>query len=216
MKYKHTRRVVAALAALLFTAIQSHAQIGFIDIDEVNKIGTGANKSGLVIDFNDGAATERYVFQYNWDGAASTVSGAEMITDVAAGIAALSFTSSGTIEDGFYLTEMVFDSQSQVNGDFVNDFDYWGYFIAGGDANGAAVAGAGETMPMLVDGSPVGAAEAGFGDPGRFIANNSWDVWSFGPYNSTYAVPEPSAYALFTGVFAVLVVTRRRVNQPRA
>lgn len=214
MKYMKTRRLAAALAAFLATALSAHASFGFADVPLANKIGSGSNKSGLVIDFNDGSTTERYIFQYNWDGAAGTISGAEMLTDVAAGISELSFTlGGGSIADGFYITEIAYDGQSETNGDFATNFDYWGLFIAGGTADGNAIAGAGENIPTTLNGSPVGAGELSFGQPGRFIDNNSWDVWSFGPFESAYTVPEPSAYALFAGVLASFVVVRRRVNR---
>ena len=203
-------RLIAASVAFLATAVQSYA-IGFIDIPVENQVGTGSNQSGLIIDFNDGASTERYVFQYNWDGAAGTVSGAEMLIDVVAAITDLSIFYTGTAADGFYMTQLSYDTQSETNGDFITNFDYWGYFVAGGSANGNSVSGSGETAPDSVDGSPVGAGELSYGSPGRFIADNSWDVWSFGPYETSYAVPEASSYALLAGMLSLgLVLSRRR------
>lgn len=209
MKLNKRLQLAAALAAFLFTSIQSHANIGFVDVALLNQIGTGANKSGLVIDFNDGTSTERHIFQYNWDGAPDTVSGAEMLTDVAAG-SGLSFLNGGSVADGFFVTEMSLGSQSQASGDFVTNFDFWGYFIAGGTANSSPVAGAGETIPSTLDSSPVGAGESGFGSPGRFIADNSWDVWSFGPSASTYVVPEPASYSLLLGALVIGFASMRR------
>ena len=210
MKLSTHIRLIAASVAFLATAVQSYA-IGFIDIPVENQVGTGANQSGLIIDFNDGATTDRYVFQYNWDGAADTVSGAEMLIDVAAAITDLSIFYAGTAADGFYMTQLSYATQSETNGDFSTNFDYWGYFVAGGSASGNSVSGAGETAPDSIDGSPVGAGELSYGSPGRFIADNSWDVWSFGPYETSYAVPEVSSYALLAGMLSLgFVLSRRR------
>jgi len=202
-------RLAAVLAACFITATQSHANFGFVDVALLNQIGSGANKSGLVIDFNDGASTERHIFQYSWDGAADTVSGAEMLTEVAAA-SGLSFLNGGTVADGFFVTEMSLGSQSQTNGDFVTNSDYWGYYVAGGNANGSAVPGAGETIPSVLDSSPVGASELSFGSPGRFIADNSWDVWSFGPFAATYVVPEPASYGFLLGALVLGFAALRR------
>lgn len=202
-------RLAAVLSAFFITAIQSHANFGFIDVALLNQIGSGANKSGLVVDFNDGTSTARHIFQYNWDGAADTISGAEMLTEVAAA-SGLSFLSGGTVADGFFVTEMSLGTQSQTSGDFVTVFDYWGYYVAGGTANGSAVPGAGEAIPGVLDSSPVGAGELSFGSTGRFIANNSWDVWSFGPFAATYVVPESASYGFILGTLVLGFAALRR------
>ena len=209
MKLTKKTQLTAVLAAFLFTATHGHANFGFVDVAPLNEVGSGANKSGLVIDFNDGASTERHIFQYNWSGASGSVSGAEMLTDVAAGTG-LSFLNGGTVADGFFVSEMSLGSQSETNGDFVTNFDSWGFFIAGGTADGNAVAGAGETIPSILDSSPVGAGEMSFGSTGRFIADNSWDVWSFGAFSETYVVPEPASYSVLFGTLAIIFVSMRR------
>ena len=195
---------------LVFAASLSAANPSFSSIIPTHIVGTGANQSGLIIDFNDGAATERYAFQYNWDGASGTISGAEMLLDVVASIAELSAVNSGTIADGFFLTELSFSAQAETNGDFVSNFDYWGYFTAGGTENNSPVFGGGEVAPDVLSAASVGAAELSFGLPGRFIGDHSWDVWSFGPYTSSYVVPEPSSYAFLAGIFAFALIAMRR------
>ncbi len=219
MKLSYKRLASFIAGGLLLAGAPISAQsIGFADVPLAHIVGSGANKSGLVIDFNDGAATERYIFQYNWDGAAGSISGAEMLVDVAAGVPALSFFNFGTVADGFYLTEMTYGSQTQTNGDFVSNFDSWGYFAAGGTASGSGISGAGDVAPDSVASSPSTAGEGStfdFGSGpqlfvGRFIDEGSWDVWSFGPYEASYAVPEVANFALIGGFASLLVLVRRR------
>ena len=222
MKSKSKQLATLAAVGLFFIASQSQAtSFGFADVPLANYVGSGANTSGLVIDFNDGSATERYIFAYQWDGAAGDVSGAEMLDAVDIAIPELSYSlAGGTIADSAFFSTISYDTQSETNGDFVTDFDYWGYFVAGGlagdnlpgEAGGTSVAitGAGSVIPASLNGSPSGASALAFGDLGRFIADGSWDVWSFGPHEASYAVPEPSSYALIGGVLAMFAVARRR------
>jgi hypothetical protein len=222
MKLKNKQITVLAVASLFFIACQAQAtSLGFADVPLANYVGSGSNTSGLVIDFNDESATERYIFAYQWNGVAGDVSGAEMLDAVATAIPALSYSlGGGTIADGAFFTTISYGSQSETNGDFVTNFDYWGYFVAGGlagdtmpsEAGGTSVSipGAGSVIPDLVSGSPSGASALAFGDLGRFLADGSWDVWSFGPYEETYVVPEPSSFALVGGIVAMFALVRRR------
>ncbi|MFU8847655.1 MAG: hypothetical protein ACNA77_02910 [Opitutales bacterium] len=217
MKSKNKALTALAFAGLLLSAGQIQAAtFGFADIPLSNYVGSGANTSGLVIDFNDGSATERYVFAYEWDGVVGDVSGFAMLDAVATALPELSFTlGGGSIENGGFLANITFGSQTQTSGDFVTNFDFWGYFIAGGvsgenEGTPVAIPGAGVVIPEVLDSAPTGASAMSFGSPGRFIADGSWDVWSFGPYETTYVVPEPSNFALIGGLFALLVVYRRR------
>lgn len=225
MKLARNKITKLALGGLLLIVGQAQAMtFGFSDISVANMIGTGANTSGLVIDFNDGSGTERHVFGYQWDGSVGDVSGAEMFDAVATAIPDLSFVlGGGTIADGGYLNTISYDTQSETSGDFVSNFDYWGYFIAGGTAGDdmpgvaggspVAIAGAGTTIPTTLNGAPVGFSATGFGDLGRFIEDGSWDVWSIGPFEATYVVPEPSNFALLAGLLSILVMVRRRSSE---
>jgi hypothetical protein len=199
-------------AGLVLVGAQLDAQsFGFADIPVAHFIGTGANQSGFVIDFNDGATTERYLFAYRWDGAVGDVTGAEMFDAIATAIPELSYTlTSGSVAENFFLNTVTFDTQSGTTGDFVTNFDYWGYFIAGGTADGDPIPGAEVQIPDVVGSSDVGAGALSFGSPGRFIENNSWDVWSFGPFQSSYVVPEPSSYGLLAGLVAFSWIGLRR------
>lgn len=217
MKSKNNVFTSLAFAGLLCTAGQIQASsFGFADVPLSNYIGSGANTSGLVIDFNDGSATERYIFAYEWDGVAGEVSGAEMLDAVATALPEFSYTlGGGSIADSAFFNSMTYSGQAQTNGDFVTNFDYWGYFIAGGVAGEdagtpVAIPGAGPVIPNVLNGAPTGSSAVAFGAPGRFIDNGSWDVWSFGPFESTYVVPEPANFALIGGLLAGLVVLRRR------
>lgn len=210
------KQKVTALFAVLGAALALSTQVlgnnlNFSGIPVTQVVGSGVNQSGLIIDFNDGATTERYAFQYNWDGTAGSVSGAEMLLDVAAAVDGLSLGGDPLTAANFFLNTITFESQSEVNGDFVTSFDFWVYYTAGGIAGGSPVEGASSVIPDVLASSNFGAGEFAFGSPGRFIDDNSWDVWSFGSFESSYVVPEPASYAFLFGAVALGgVVTRRR------
>ena len=224
IKRFHSRAWQSALtvAAFLFAVGQAHAlTFSFSDIPVANRVGTGSNQSGVLIDFNDGGATERHRFAYNWNGTLGDVTGAEMLDALAAGLPDLSVSlASGSIASDAFVGTINYDTQSQTNGDFVTNFDFWGYFVAGGwagDSNGSspggtptAIPGAGNTIPAVLDNAPTGPSAVSFGTSGRFIEDGSWDVWSFGPSQSSYVVPEPSLFALFFGLAAMGIVCCRR------
>lgn len=227
MKSTYRQFTCLLSAGLLYFSPVANAQsIGFADILPAHFIGTGTqNTSGLIIDFNDGAATERYAFAYKWDGSVGAVSGAQMLDAVATAIPQLSYAlGSGSVADGAFLTTISYDTQSQTNEPFVFDppSQSWSYFVAGGTAGDSVpfaaggtpvsvVPGASSTAPDVLQPSPTGPSASGFGDLGRFIEDGSWDVWSYGDWNaSTYVVPEPSSFALMGGIFALLAVSCRR------
>lgn len=222
MKSKNKQHTALAFAGIFFIAGQAQAtSFGFADVPLANYVGSGANTSGLVVDFNDDSATERYIFAYEWDGVAGDISGAEMLDAVATAIPELSYTmGGGTIAEDAFFNTISYDGQSQTNGDFVTNFDFWGYYVAGGLAGdtqpnepggtSVPISGGGTVIPDLVDGSPSGSSALAFGDLGRFIDDGSWDVWSFGPSESTYVVPEPAHFGLISGLLVTLAGVRRR------
>jgi hypothetical protein len=217
-------KIVFAAIAVVFCVSTSNVGAQLINsFDEIQYwVGTGANRSGLVIDFHDGASKQSFAWGYYYDG---TKTGAEMLLAIDAADANLSLTFLGTAAEDLYLTGIsYFDGSTlhtRTNGDFVSDFNYWGYYLTGGTAGGsfeepitfaAVTSPASSALPSIWDEAPTSPSGISFGDPGRYLANNSWDAWSYGafgtsPSNQVYpaAVPEPSTWALL-GLSALGVV----------
>jgi hypothetical protein len=219
-KYLIMIRKTAILLGLLAGTLASQAFQGFSDLDFI--VGSGANEAALVIDFNDGAATESRAWGYRWDG---TASGARMLIDVAAADPLLQLGYSGTAASGFLLKSISYGSQSAVSffGATGPESEGWGYYLAGGTAGGGGIAGGGSSLPSSWTVSPTGAGEDSFGTEGRFLADGSWDAWSFGSYDEFYnhlvapdssvtaaPVPEPSFIGLLAGLSAAVAVFRFR------
>lgn len=208
------KKLIAALTALVvFTVSSANAQLvtGVGDIGYW--VGSGANRSVLVLDFQDGSGKPAFAWGYAYDGAPS---GAEMLLDIAAADPNLELTYTGTAEAGFYMSKISYFDGATIHleqeGDFIVDSRYWGYSVAGGTAGGnfspqsfdLVDPGPSSTLPSVWLESPSGASSISYGTPGRFVANLSWDAWTFGewgtvPATTIYAaaaVPEPSSWAL--------------------
>jgi hypothetical protein len=215
------------LAAIASLAGNSWGQI-VSNLEDIQFwVGSGANESALVINFNDGSSRPSFAWGFRWDGIAT---GAEMVAAIAAADTNLSILFGGTIESGFFLTSVTyfdgFETHSATSGNFIDDFNYWSYSVVGGTAGGdfgppevldPVVVGPSFAFPAMWESSPVGASADSFGGPGRFLANNSWDAWSFGEFPvsdptaaSTFAaIPEPSSILLL-GLGAGLLLLRRK------
>ncbi len=206
---------IAALGSARAATISTSSDLLFT-------VGSGANQAALVIDFNDGTASESFAWGYRWDG---TASGAGMILAIAAADPNLQITSDGTAAGGFFISAIsYFDGSIQHQG--VNDFSSdpssgFGYYLAGGTAGGDAVAGGGAALPSSWSEAPVGASETSFGSEGRLLSDGAWDAWSFGEYDATFshldspgpeaptaAVPEPGVTWL--GLASLGMLLRRR------
>lgn len=212
----HIRSIVVGV----FVAGSSlHAAVISTTSDLLYVVGSGANLATLVIDFNDGSGSESFAWGYRWDGQAS---GADMLIAIAAADPGMTVQYFGTGDSGFYLTQIDYLGHSQSNGDFVSNFDYWGYYVSGGFAGGTLgnpdlVPGGGSTLPGSWLSSPSGAGDESFGITGRPLTDGSWDLWSFGPYSETYsggapiaAVPEPSVTLSFIAGLGLLLRRKRR------
>ncbi|MDQ8190335.1 PEP-CTERM sorting domain-containing protein [Roseibacillus persicicus] len=193
-------------------------------------VGAGANLSVLVFDFNDGSSQSSFAWGYRWDGSAS---GEDMLAAVAGADANLTLDSSSFVGNVSYFDGSTLHSAAS---DFGAGAVSWGYYLAGGFAgddsmnNGnvdtpASILGGGVTYPTTFTISPTGASANSFGDSGRLLADGSWDVWSFGPYNpGTYAheeppgseapaaasVPEPASTGLFASFLLCWSLRRKR------
>jgi hypothetical protein len=228
MKKRKGLRLLAVIGTVLgFSSALGNAQIVATFDDIVLWTGTGANRAGLVIDFHDGQAKQSFVWGFRWDGEAT---GSEMITAIAAADTNLSIQNGGTVGSGFFLTQAsYFDgvfNHIATSGDFVSNFAYWGYFVVGGTAGGTfapdvfdpVTPGASTGFPAPWAESPAGASAISLGSPGRFLANNAWDAWSFGefgtlPSTEAYAaIPEPGSATLAILGFFLLCHARKRLH----
>jgi len=220
---------IVFLAAILFTAQSLAAQIvtNLNDIDFW--VGSGSKQAGLLIDFDDGFSKQSFVWGYRWEGVAT---GAEMITAVAAADPNLTVLSGGTIGSNFFIIEIGYfdgvNNHNKTSGDFITDFNYWGYSVVGGTAGGTfgpdtfdpVAPGASFAIPSLGTWTeaPAGASYDSFGSPGRILENMAWDAWSFGEFpnspQNTYfaAIPEPGVSVLLIGGSFCFLTRRRRAS----
>lgn len=207
---------LSASASSLSATVGGFADLAFF-------VGSGANESALVIDFNDGSSNESLAWGYRWD---TPVSGARMLVDIAAADPLLDVTFSNTPEVDFFLGTISYDGTTLGYVGGVNPpttATSWGYYLAGGTDGFDNVTGAGDSLPSSWTLASVGAGELSFGIPGRIIADGSWDYWNYGALGAGFAhietpagpvdaapVPESSAFAFFLGGAALLTLARRR------
>ena len=172
-------------------------------------VGSGTNASVLVLDFKDGGSKQAFAWGYRYSDPAP--SGAAMLFAIAAADPNLDLVYSGSAKSNLFLTRIdYFDGStmhSRVNGDWPADARYWGYQVTGGtvyestaqevidlDLVGPSGSAAAPSEWLV---APCGASDESFGDPGRFLAPLSWDIWVFGefgdvPSSQIYAAPVPA------------------------
>jgi hypothetical protein len=180
---------IAALLVLSIASLQAQTTVASFN-DIKFWVGSGTNRSAVVLDFQDGSQKAAFAWGYRYNG--PQPSGARMLLDVDAADTNLSLVYSGTAGANFFISEASYfdgaEVHAQTGGDFQTNFEYWGYFVAGGTAydsyqeSSLLVQGGGTNLPSLWLESPCGASEISFGSPGRFIADLSWDAWVFGEY----------------------------------
>jgi hypothetical protein len=218
------------LLGLIFQVAGAQAQtvVGTLD-DIMYWVGTGSNRAGLVIDWNDGTARESFAWGYRWDGSAS---GADMLFAIAAADAELSFTNGGTQSSNFFLSSVLyFDGTTAHSGVTPPTFsEYWAYFGVGGTAGGTfapdvydPVAGGGNLLPIPAGwvSLPTGASFQSFGAPGRLLADGAWDAWVFGEFGTLpsdtvfAAIPEPGTGMLIaiSVIGGICWCLRKRANK---
>lgn len=205
------KKFLLTMAALaIATNRPTHAQLVTNTNNIIFWVGSGTNASVLVLDFEDGQQKQAFAWGYRYN--APAPSGARMLFAIDAADPNLSLVYSGNAQTNLFLTRIeYFDGSNirkRVNGETnsLGGYLYWGYQIAGGtaydntaqeviDLDVVGPAGGSGSPSEWMD-SPTGASDESFGDPGRFVAPLSWDLWIFGefgvlPRNPIYAAPIP-------------------------
>ena len=219
--------VICMLAIVAQGICTTHAQIitGFGNI--VNWTGTGANQAALVVDFHDGTSKQSFVWGYRWDGAAT---GLNMLTAIS------SLTTMGlTVDNPSYVT-LISHAESGITHSqdaYAYPFNYgWSYWIAGGSADiysndsPYGVIGTLDPAPNGGTAFPSGWTASPSGNSTRYLANGSWDAYSFGTFDTSNnwapevppgatsyaAIPEPSALPLILLGIGTLLYARKRLH----
>jgi hypothetical protein len=209
---KHLVASTLALVALTFT-LTAAPITGFDDIQLWT--GTGSNRAGLVIDWNDGTTQDSFAWGYRWSGSATgedlfrAIAGAlaesqsslpfgppvsDGVGDPALSLFIRNFSFGPSVDRVAYL-EPGGPAHDQDSANFNNGF--WSYWLDEGTG----------TYPDTWTSSMVG-----FGD--RTLADGSWDAFSYVPdFNGVppsaaiAAIPEPRTIGLLLLALATIALT---------
>ncbi len=236
MKTKTITSILRSASIVLLTLLGASGLRGAVNSfsDITQWVGTGPNKSALVIDFNDENATDSFAWGYRWADPGvgdPLVSGAKMILDIAAFDPLLSIVNGGDAASGFFLSEVRYGTRTATS-DFVSTpTTSWGYYLAGGTAGdppppppGNSIPNGGSSLPTSWTISPTGASAESFGVQGRILTDGSWDVWSFGENDASFnhlappsgpiaPAPEPEIAGLLLALGAFLLALGRRARK---
>ena len=192
-----------------FTSENSFAAL-IMGLDDINNwTGTGSNRAGLVIQWNDGGNPASLAWGYRWNG---TATGYDMITAiagswqvVASNNLSLVYNSGSGSDNRLTLGILDFGWGLAVNSISFADTGinrtrtdwasgYWEYFNVGGDfdtpPDGDPNTFLGTTSyPGSVPDSNWISSWSGF--TLRELSNGSWDAWSFAPGFASVAVIQP-------------------------
>ena len=160
---------------------------GFADVEAW--VGTGANETVLVVDFNDGSVENcSFAWGYRWDGEAPSVE--EMMAEIAAADPRLTFSVEQGSWGGF-LNQIAYDHDDDpltpdLTGcieDYYDEDDDCYYYTG---TSWMLLAGAGDTYPRNA------MTETPNGMSGTFPTSGEWYCWRVCSYASTYAKPDGS------------------------
>lgn len=205
---KKNAAVIALIACLLTSASSLAGLITNLD-DIQNWTGSGSNRAGLVIQWNDGGNPASLAWGYRWTGSAT---GEDMIKAIAGSwqVADADDTStilsSGSGSDG-RLTLGIYDFGwgTAINSISFTDTGvnrtrtdwasgYWQYFNVGGtfdtppDGDPNTFLGT-SSYPGTVPDSDWISSWSGFSS--RILSNESWDGWSFAAGFSSVPIVQP-------------------------
>lgn len=205
------KKTAIAIALLLAVWTSSSIQASLItNLDDLqNWTGTGSNRAGLVIQWNDGGTPVSLAWGYRWNGSATgedmlkAVAGSWQVADA---VDPSIILSSGSGSDG-RLTVGIHDFGwgTAVNSITFTDgginrtradwnSGYWEYFNVGGsfdtppDGDPNTFLGT-SSYPGTVPDSNWISSWSGFSSRG--LSNGSWDGWSFAPGFASVAMVQP-------------------------
>ncbi len=216
------KKVIVAALAVLWSGVSIVSAQVVSSFDDIQFwVGTGSNRSALVIDFHDGGIgtsnQESFVWGFRWDTPDTT--GEDLIAAIASADPNLTVTTPDFVQLINYLTQT---NAYEGEADYGSASLSWGYYLAGGEAANYdpdtfedlgffPIEGGGENFPTSWTISPSGSGS-------RLLADGSWDALSFGTYDSVTfehqvppsAVPEPGSVLLIMLGFGSLMLLRRR------
>ncbi len=180
--------ILAAAAALVSSAVSAAVADNHVSTfsDVRSWVGTGANKTVVVVDFNDGSVDNcSFAWGYRWDGTAPTVEKA--LNDLAAADPRLTVTISQSQYGGF-LQQIAYDHDGNPDTPDLKgaiedyfDMDEEFYYYAGN--SWMLLAGEGETFPRDE------VAETPNGMSLTALEDGQWICWRVCAYASTYVNP---------------------------
>lgn len=195
MTFKRLCAALAATCALSGTLAIATPISSFSDIDFW--VGSGDNRAGMIVEFNDGNSPSAYTWGYRFDDSEHT--GEDMFLAIVAADPRLSaIYSFGGL--GLYVSNIQYDAGVT----FHDSGDEWfTYYVE-------------DTASPTLPGSWI---ESGIGASSRTLSNNSWDVWSATvdfdwpgavPSSPVSAIPEPGTLVLLSLTVGGLLWWRRR------
>jgi len=222
-------KIVLAALLLAVGSAWANAQVLVQSFDDIAFwTGSGPNRSGLVLQWNDGGTPTSLAWGYRWSGNATgigmlkAIAGATIVTPPGDPATVLE-TSTGsesrmvlTIERygfGDSVLSISFSDgiQNRTRADWANG--YWAYSLFGGnfsfsdyDANGNYTGDASYSQSGNVNYSSVNWFTSPIGASDRELVDGSWDAFSFAPGFVTSAVVQPFAASVPEPSVAILAL----------
>lgn len=212
------KKNAAAIALIAWVVTSASSLAGLITkLDDIqNWTGSGSNRAGLVIQWNDGHTPTSLAWGYRWNGSAT---GEDMLKaiagswQVADGYDPSTILSSGSGSDdrltlGIYdfgwgtaVNSITFTDTgvSRTRADWASG--YWEYYNVGGTfdtpPNGDPNTFLGtSSYPGSVPNSDWISSYSGFSS--RILSNGSWDGWSFAPDFNSVSIVQPYAASSYS------------------
>jgi hypothetical protein len=205
------KKIASMCLALCCASIPATSFAALItSLDDIqNWTGSGSNRAGLVIQWNDGGSPTSLAWGYRWNGAAS---GYDMLTAIAgswqvvdSADPSIQYLSGSGSDPRFTLDIYDFGWGFATYSISFNEFGvtrtrsdwgsgYWEYFNVGGtfdtppDGDPNTFLGT-DSYPGTVPNSNWISSWSGFDS--RMLSDGSWDGWSFAPGFASQAIVQP-------------------------